>query len=535
MCCSTIFRISSRIRSRSCSSGTAACRFTAASPAASSPSSCSPAARHPDAVARRRHLRGRRRSGCSSAASPISSTANCGAGRPTCRGPWSFPTAARSRAIPASSTRRRSKASCCSSCSALLVRFGALKRPGAHHRRVLALGYGVARIICELFREPDVQLGFLWGGLTMGMLLCIPLMLGGHRLSSLSRSTREPMPTQMADDRSPLESEIRRLIAVAGPMPVAEYMRLCLTHPQHGYYITRDPIGAAGDFITAPEISQMFGELIGLWVAAVWQQMGAPENVRLVELGPGRGTLMLDALAGGQEWSQGFRTADRAASRRDQPGAASSAAAAARTTSTCRSCGTPRSKTCPAGPCIIIANEFIDALPVHQAVKQRTAGTSASSRSAPTAICAIGVAREPLPHFDATLPRELRAGARRRDLRMALRHHRARARPARARRRRRADHRLRPCAATAWAKLCRPSPDMPSPIRCARRAKPTSPRMSISRRWRRARKASARRIHGPISQRDFLLPARHRQARGGAQGQRAARARPPRSTSRWRG
>ena len=71
----------------------------------------------------------------------------------------------------------------------------------------------------------------------------------------------------MADERSPLEAEIRRLIAVAGPMPIADYMRLCLTHPQYGYYLTHEPIGAAGDFITAPEISQMFGELIGLWCA----------------------------------------------------------------------------------------------------------------------------------------------------------------------------------------------------------------------------------------------------------------------------
>ena len=77
-------------------------------------------------------------------------------------------------------------------------------------------------------------------------------------------------------------------------MPVADYMRLCWTHPKHGYYIGRDPLGSDGDFITAPEISQMFGELIGLWLAAVWRQMGAPENIRLVELGPGRGTLMLD-------------------------------------------------------------------------------------------------------------------------------------------------------------------------------------------------------------------------------------------------
>ena len=79
-------------------------------------------------------------------------------------------------------------------------------------------------------------------------------------------------------------------------MPVAEYMALCLFDPAHGYYTTHDPLGARGDFITAPEVSQMFGELIGLWVGAVWKQMGAPENVRLIELGPGRGTMMKDAL-----------------------------------------------------------------------------------------------------------------------------------------------------------------------------------------------------------------------------------------------
>src|SRR6516165_11285851 len=112
----------------------------------------------------------------------------------------------------------------------------------------------------------------------------------------------------MAEESTPLEAEIRRLIEIAGPMPVADYMRICLTHPRLGYYTTRDPIGARGDFITAPEISQMFGELIGLWMAAVWQQMGAPENVRVVELGPGRGTLLLDALRAARV-VEGFREA----------------------------------------------------------------------------------------------------------------------------------------------------------------------------------------------------------------------------------
>ncbi len=95
---------------------------------------------------------------------------------------------------------------------------------------------------------------------------------------------------------SPLEKEIRRLIAVSGPMPIARYMSLCLVHPQHGYYVTRDPFGAGGDFTTAPEVSQIFGELLGLWALSVWRMMDEPEAINLIELGPGRGTMMRDAL-----------------------------------------------------------------------------------------------------------------------------------------------------------------------------------------------------------------------------------------------
>ena len=90
--------------------------------------------------------------------------------------------------------------------------------------------------------------------------------------------------------------DIAARIRAQAPMSVAEYMALCLGHPEHGYYVTRDPLGRAGDFITAPEVSQMFGELIGIWCAAGWQMMDAPAEWNLIELGPGRGTLMADAL-----------------------------------------------------------------------------------------------------------------------------------------------------------------------------------------------------------------------------------------------
>ena len=92
-----------------------------------------------------------------------------------------------------------------------------------------------------------------------------------------------------------LSAIIREKIAASGPISIADYMSLALGHPEHGYYITRDPFGVRGDFITAPEISQIFGEMIGVWCAQVWMQMGAGP-ISLVELGPGRGTLMADLL-----------------------------------------------------------------------------------------------------------------------------------------------------------------------------------------------------------------------------------------------
>jgi SAM-dependent MidA family methyltransferase len=93
-----------------------------------------------------------------------------------------------------------------------------------------------------------------------------------------------------------LRSRIADLIAAQGPISVAQFMTVALLDPREGYYATRDPFGAAGDFTTAPEISQMFGEMIGLWLVQAWADQGCPKNPRLVELGPGRGTLMADIL-----------------------------------------------------------------------------------------------------------------------------------------------------------------------------------------------------------------------------------------------
>ena len=166
---------------------------------------------------------------------------------------------------------------------------------------------------------------------------------------------------------SPLEAELRRMIALNGPLTLEAYMGLALTHPLHGYYTTRDPLGASGDFVTAPEISQMFGELIGLWAAEVWAMMGAPAVLRLIELGPGRGTLMADALRAALV-SREFQAA------LDIHLVEISPALEARQRQTLVHVGAPVSwhasiDTLPPGPAIIIANEFFDALPVRHYVK----------------------------------------------------------------------------------------------------------------------------------------------------------------------
>lgn len=95
---------------------------------------------------------------------------------------------------------------------------------------------------------------------------------------------------------TPLAEKIKNLIKLSGPISVTDYFALCLADPEHGYYRTREPFGQAGDFITAPEISQLFGEMIGVFLVHAWQQHGSPTPVNLVEIGPGRGTMMLDIM-----------------------------------------------------------------------------------------------------------------------------------------------------------------------------------------------------------------------------------------------
>ena len=98
--------------------------------------------------------------------------------------------------------------------------------------------------------------------------------------------------TRLDDDARPLSVIFKRLFANHGPISLMHYMG----ESNARYYSSKDPLGSAGDFITAPEISQMFGELIGLWLADIWIRAGRPDNVHYVELGPGRGTLARDAL-----------------------------------------------------------------------------------------------------------------------------------------------------------------------------------------------------------------------------------------------
>ena len=183
-----------------------------------------------------------------------------------------------------------------------------------------------------------------------------------------------------------LAQYLREVIAQEGPLTLERFMSLALGHPTMGYYITRDPLGAAGDFTTAPEISQMFGELLGLWAAEVWVKMGAPAQLRLIELGPGRGTLMQDAL-------RAAMVVPAFAQAIDVHLVETSPELGRLQHERLQHSGVPITwhsdvETLPPGPAIIIANEFFDALPVRhymrdgQGWRERLVGLDAQGRFA---------------------------------------------------------------------------------------------------------------------------------------------------------
>jgi NADH dehydrogenase [ubiquinone] 1 alpha subcomplex assembly factor 7 len=161
---------------------------------------------------------------------------------------------------------------------------------------------------------------------------------------------------------TPLEVILTARIAAEGPMCLADYMAECLLHPVHGYYASRDPFGQAGDFTTAPEISQMFGELLGLCLAQTWIDQGRPAPFHLAEIGPGRGTLMADMLR-----AIGTVPGMRAAARVHMVEA--SPVLRARQEVTLAGQGAVwhgRITDLPEGPLFLVANEFFDALPIRQ-------------------------------------------------------------------------------------------------------------------------------------------------------------------------
>jgi SAM-dependent MidA family methyltransferase len=205
---------------------------------------------------------------------------------------------------------------------------------------------------------------------------------------------------------SPLQSEIKKLIKSSGPMPVWRYMELCLMHPQHGYYLSRDPLGREGDFTTAPEVSQMFGELLGLWAASVWKAIGSPPVLRLTELGPGRGTMMADAMRAMrvlpplyQALSIHLVEVNPVLRKKQQATLSGSRDVSWHDTI----------DDVPDGPAIIFANEYFDVLPIHQAVKRETGWHERTVEVDDSGKLAFGVAAEPIPRFEVLLSPLVRA------------------------------------------------------------------------------------------------------------------------------
>jgi NADH dehydrogenase [ubiquinone] 1 alpha subcomplex assembly factor 7 len=192
-----------------------------------------------------------------------------------------------------------------------------------------------------------------------------------------------------------LEKVLTEMIAAEGPLPMARYFELCLQHPQYGYYLHQEPFGKEGDFVTAPEYSQMFGELIGVWCAAVYEAMGKPKSFNLVELGPGKGTLMADMLRAGKVMA-GFRAAAQVhfveTSRRLREFQRKSVEAQG-----AKGHWHDHFNEIPSGPMILVANEFFDIIPYDQYERRhgkwymRCIGLGADGK------LQLGLTSEPIP------------------------------------------------------------------------------------------------------------------------------------------
>ena len=203
---------------------------------------------------------------------------------------------------------------------------------------------------------------------------------------------------------TPLEHRIRALVRLEGPMSVFDYMGLCLGDPEHGYYMAREPFGEAGDFITAPEVSQMFGEMIGAFVVETWERLGRPAPFDLVEFGPGRGTLMADLLRVARR-VPAFCSAARLHLVETSPRLRAKQAATL-AGEPLRPTWHDRLDTLPTGrPILVVANEFFDALPIRQfefrdrSWRERVVGLDANGD------LAFGLGTTALP--PTTLPTEL--------------------------------------------------------------------------------------------------------------------------------
>src|SRR5262249_40942903 len=189
-------------------------------------------------------------------------------------------------------------------------------------------------------------------------------------------------------------------------MPVWRYMELCLMHPEHGYYVSRDPLGREGDFTTSPEVSQMFGELIGLWSAAVWNAMGSPPMVRLVELGPGRGTMMGDALRALRvlpplyQSLSGHLVEINPVLREKQK---------AKLSGVRNIFLHDHVDEGPGGPALILANKFLEVRRTHQAVKQQNGWHERVVDRDAAGKLVFAAAAEPIPRFEVLLPPLVRA------------------------------------------------------------------------------------------------------------------------------